>query len=145
MPDKNYSNPSQEAKHQKDIPTHYFINLSALVGQKDTIKDVPRNYPWDRRSCHPLVLFRTTQLFQELYLSWCCTNFQKFQYISNKFPNYFQPNHKSSNTVEYFQNKLLTRVKWLAFCQPQSRIFGQQWVLKSVNLVLSPTRQSEVR
>ena len=31
------------------------------------------------------------------------------------------------------------------FCQPQSRILGQQWVLKSINLVLSPTTQSEVR
>ena len=40
---------------------------------------------------------------------------------------------------------LKTRVKWLAFCQPQSRILGQQWVLKSVNLVLSPAKQSEVR
>ena len=38
-----------------------------------------------------------------------------------------------------------TRVKWLAFCQPRSRILGQQWVLKSVNLVLSPAKQSEVR
>ena len=41
--------------------------------------------------------------------------------------------------------KLKTRVKWLAECQPQSRILGQQWVLKSVNLVLSPAIQSEVR
>ena len=39
----------------------------------------------------------------------------------------------------------ITRAKWLAFCQPQRRILGQQWVLKSVNLVLSPARQSEVR
>ena len=31
-----------------------------------------------------------------------------------------------------------TRVKWLAFTQPQSRILGQDWVLKSVNSVLSP-------
>ena len=26
-----------------------------------------------------------------------------------------------------------TRVQWLAFCQPRSRILGQQWVMKSVN------------
>ena len=32
----------------------------------------------------------------------------------------------------------LTRVTWLAFTQPQSRILGQHWVLKSVNSVLSP-------
>ena len=31
-----------------------------------------------------------------------------------------------------------TRVQWLAFCQPQSRILRQHWVLKSVNSVLSP-------
>ena len=31
-----------------------------------------------------------------------------------------------------------TRVTWLAFTQPQSRILGQHWVLKSVNSVLSP-------
>ena len=31
-----------------------------------------------------------------------------------------------------------TRVKWLAFIQPQSRILGQDWVLKYVNSVLSP-------
>ena len=31
-----------------------------------------------------------------------------------------------------------TRVQWLAFTQPQSRILGQDWVLKSVNSVLSP-------
>ena len=31
-----------------------------------------------------------------------------------------------------------TRVKWLAFCQPQSRILGQHWVLKSLSSVLSP-------
>ena len=41
--------------------------------------------------------------------------------------------------------QIITRVKWLAFCQPQSRILGQQWVLKSINLVLSPATQSEVR
>ena len=34
--------------------------------------------------------------------------------------------------------KKQTRVKWLAFTQPQSRIVGQHWVLKSVNSVLSP-------
>ena len=28
---------------------------------------------------------------------------------------------------------MITRVQWLTFCQPQSRILGQQWVLKSVN------------
>ena len=31
-----------------------------------------------------------------------------------------------------------TSVQWLAFCQRQSRILGQHWVLKSVNSVLSP-------
>ena len=33
---------------------------------------------------------------------------------------------------------MITRVKWLVFTQPQSRILGQDWVLKSVNSVLSP-------
>ena len=36
-------------------------------------------------------------------------------------------------------NKFKTRVQWLAFTQPQSQILGQDWVLKSVNSVLSPT------
>ena len=31
-----------------------------------------------------------------------------------------------------------TRVTWLAFTQPQSRILGQHWVLKPVNSELSP-------
>ena len=37
-----------------------------------------------------------------------------------------------------------TRVTWLAFTQPQSRILGQHWVLKSVNSVLSPAFRREV-
>ena len=31
-----------------------------------------------------------------------------------------------------------TRVTWLAFTQPQSRILGQHWVSKAINSVLSP-------
>ena len=48
------------------------------------------------------------------------------------------------NSSILYTNKK-TRVKWLAECQPQSRILGQQWVLKSINLVLSPATQSEVQ
>ena len=42
--------------------------------------------------------------------------------------------------TEILQNNpcYITRVTWLAFTQPQSRILGQHWVLKSVNSVLSP-------
>ena len=43
-----------------------------------------------------------------------------------------------SNNGYFSQYFNLTRVKWLAFTQPQSRILGQDWVLKSVNSVLSP-------
>ena len=57
--------------------------------------------------------------------------------------NFFQA--ISRLRLKSFADLNKTRVKWLAFCQPQSRILGQQWVLKSINLLLSPARQSEVR
>ena len=43
---------------------------------------------------------------------------------------------KNNNKGDIRQKE--TRVTWLAFTQPQSRILGQHWVLKSVNSVLSP-------
>ena len=52
---------------------------------------------------------------------------------------------RTSDAGHRTAKKAKTRVKWLAECQPQSRILGQQWVLKSINLVLSPATQSEVQ
>ena len=46
--------------------------------------------------------------------------------------------------VTSYHSISVTRVTWLAFIQPQSRILGQHWVLKSVNSVLSPAFRREV-
>ena len=69
------------------------------------------------RSWHLSVLFRTSQLFQELLFKLVLlkfpTNFQfpkKIQFISKKFQNYFKPNHKSPKTVEKLQPKLCKNV-----------------------------------
>ena len=66
VPDDNYRNHSREAKHQQDLLKDYFNHHGALAGQEHRLWDVSTNYVGDRRSWHLSVLFRTTQLFQEL-------------------------------------------------------------------------------
>ena len=78
LPD-DYRNRSRDAKHQQDLLKDYINHLDALAGQEDRISDVSTNYPGDRRSWHLSVLFRTTQLFQEL----------SFKQMLHKIPNNF--------------------------------------------------------
>ena len=110
MPDDNYRNLLKEAKHQRDLLKDCFNHVGALARQEDRILD--GSYHWDRRSWHLSVLFRTTQLFQELLFEQVLlpTNFsQKNQYISKRFQSYFQPNHKYLKTSSAKMSHIDTR------------------------------------
>ena len=63
---ENLRNPSREAKYQQDLLKGYFNHLGALAGLEDRTefkKTEGRTY------CHLSVLFRTTQIIQELLFS----------------------------------------------------------------------------
>ena len=90
MANDSYRNPSREAKHQQDLLEDYFNHMVALAGQEDRIWDVSTKYPVGRRSWHLSVLFRTTQLFQELLLKLVLLKFPtNFQRKSNFFSQFF--------------------------------------------------------
>ena len=66
VPDDSFRNPVREAKIQRDLLKDYFNHLGALPGHYDRMLNVKRNYPGDQRSLHLSVIFKTTQLLQEL-------------------------------------------------------------------------------
>ena len=91
-PNGNFQNPSREAKHQQDLLKDYFNNLGALDGQGKRFKKTEKT-----TSCHLSVLFRTTQLSQELLFYWSCKNIKpiskplssKSQHSFTKFRTHF--------------------------------------------------------
>ena len=58
------------------------------------------------------MIFRTTQLFQKKYLSWCCSISK--EYLIH-FQNYFKPNHNSPMSVETLQLKLYQNLSTKTF------------------------------
>ena len=65
---ENFRNPSREAKHQRDLLKDNFNHVGALAGQEEFKKTEGRKLS-GRRCCHISVLFRTTQIIQQLLLS----------------------------------------------------------------------------
>ena len=58
---ENFKNPSREAKHQRDLLKDYFNNVGGWLGSRTEFKKTE-----GRICCHISVLFRTTQIIQEL-------------------------------------------------------------------------------
>ena len=114
VPDDNYRNPFREAKHQRDLQNDYFNHVGHLLGrrtgsemwQPNTLgqKKLTSISPCQDYPIIPRILFK-------LVLLKFSTNFRrKSKTISNKFQNYFKPNHKSTKTVEKLQPKLCKNV-----------------------------------
>ena len=64
--DENCRNPSRDAKQQRNFSRITSPMLVHWLGRRE-LDDVTRIYPWDKRSWHLLLLFRTTKIFQELF------------------------------------------------------------------------------
>ena len=60
----NFGNPSREAKHQRDLLKDYFNHVGRWLGRRTEFKKTE-----GRTCCHVSVLFRTTQIIQELLFS----------------------------------------------------------------------------